>query len=221
MPWPPGYAREHGWLNPWPIKYLMPAVKWFPLYWPNQEWELIGPPPETWPREAPKPPDGAIIPWWKMPKSEWPIEAPWEEKVFGAWPASQITMAEDLSIPSVWPGPKRAPPFGFIKIQMPGPARINGVWNNPKGHQIPFSHMRIHMRPDLGPIHHMKMLTQVNAFGETQFFMIDKNWNRYDYDAKEYRKMMKQRKEERFLMMIAEEIARTNGKPKPPTDLFE
>lgn len=153
-------------------------------------------------------------------KDQWPIEAPWEPKWFGAWPASQVTMAEDLSIPSVWPGPKRAPPFGFIKIQMPGPSEINGVWNNPKGNQIPFSNMRIHMRPDFGPIHHMKMLTEVNALGETKFYMIDKNWEKYEYDSQEYRKILKQRKKEKIMQMLAEEIARSKGRPKPSRDLF-
>jgi hypothetical protein len=176
MAWPTPYSGAR--FNPWPIKYLMPAAKWFPIYWPPAEWEVVQFPP-SFPRKGPQPPDGAIIPWWKMPKDQWPIEAPWEGKVFGAWPASQVTMAEDLK-PSIWPGPQTTPPFGFIKIKMPGPPSviISGD-QTPKGNQIPFNHMRMHMRPDLGPIHHMKMLTQVNALGETKFYMIDKNWNKY------------------------------------------
>ena len=221
MPWPESSLADVR-LNPWPIKYLLAVAKWFPIYWPKGEWEIISSPPafdEFGNRVAPKPPDGAIIPWWKMPKSEWPIEAPWEGKVFGAWPASQITMAEDLSIPSVWPGPMRAPPFGFIKIKMPGVPNISGD-QNPKGRQIPFTNMRIHMRPDFGPIHHMKMLTQVNALGETKFYMIDDNWNKYEYEAQQYRAALKAKREERFMKMLAAEIAKTKGKPKPTKDLF-
>jgi len=214
MAWPKSYSG--GWLNPWPIKYLMPVAKWLPLYWPNEEWEVISFPPafdELGNRLAPKPPDGAIGPWWKMlPKSEWPIKAPWAPKWFGAWPASQITMSEDLR-PSIWPGGHRAPPFGFIKLKMPGEP-------NQKGNQIPFTNWRIHMRPDFGPIHHMKIVTQVNALGETRFYMIDNNWNKYEYEAQQYRAALKARRQERFREMIALEIYRTKGQPKPTKNLF-
>jgi hypothetical protein len=76
MAWKPEHLRgTEAWFNPWPIKYLMPAIKWFPLYWPNAEWEVVSFPP-SFPREANKPPDGAIGPWWKMlPKDQWPIAA--------------------------------------------------------------------------------------------------------------------------------------------------
>jgi hypothetical protein len=140
-------------------------------------------------------------------------------KIFGAWPASQVTMLEDLP-PSIWPGGHRAPPFGFVKIKMPGPPEISGD-QGPNGNQIPFTHMKVYMRPELGPIHHMKMLTQVNALGETQFFMIDHNWNKYEYEVKEYRKKLKERKMERFMVMLAEEIMKTKGVPNPNApDLF-
>jgi hypothetical protein len=213
--WPSDYRIDPTWLNPWPIKYLLPAVKWFPLYWPNAEWEVIQLPNLRLP---PKPPDGAIIPWWKMPKDQWPIEAPWEGKVFGAWPASQITMAENLK-PSIWPGPQTTPPFGFIKLVMPGPPEISGV-QTPKGNQIPLTHWRIHMRPEFGPIHHMKILTRINALGETKVYMIDKNWDQHEYIVEEYRAALKARKRERVMAMIAEEIAKTKGIPKPSKDLF-
>jgi hypothetical protein len=77
MAWKPEHLRgSEAWFNPWPIKYLMPAEKWAPLYWPNAEWEIVSWPP-SFPREANKPPDGAIGPWWKMlPKDQWPIAAP-------------------------------------------------------------------------------------------------------------------------------------------------
>src|ERR1700722_21012633 len=145
MAWPASYSNP-AYFNPWPIKYLLPVSKWFPIYWPNAEWEIV-------PFKGP--PNGAIIPWWKMPKNQWPVDAPWEEKVFGAWPARQVTMAEDLP-PSIWPGGHRAPPFGFIKIKMPGTPDVSGD-QTPKGNEIPFVNMRIHMRPDFGPIHHMKI----------------------------------------------------------------
>jgi hypothetical protein len=193
----------------------MPAVKWFPLYWPNAEWEVIQLPNL---RQRPTLPDGAIIPWWKMPKDQWPIEAPWAPKIFGAWPASKITMSEDLT-PGIWPGGDHAPPFGFIKIKMPGTPDVSG-YQGPKGNQIPFTNMKIHMRPELGPIHHMKIMTRINALGETKFYMIDKNWEQHEYDHKQYRAALKARKQERFMRMLAEEIIRTKAEPKPTPDLF-
>ena len=213
MSWPES-SRSTAWFNPWPVKYLIPAVKWFPLYWPNETWEVIGLNPNKWP----SPPDGAIGPWWKMLlKDEWPIAAPWAPKIFGAWPASKITMSEDLP-PSIWPGGHRAPPFGFIKIKMPGTPDISGD-QGPKGNQIPFVNMKIHMRPDLGPIHHMKVMTQRNALGETKFYLIDHNWSQYEYDYREYRKMMRARKRERVEAMLAEMIASGTKNERKP-DLF-
>jgi hypothetical protein len=127
-------------------------------------------------------------------------------------------MAEDLP-PSIWPGGHRTPPFGYIKIKMPGTPDISG-YQGPKGFQIPFNHMRIYMRPEIGPIHHMKVMTRINALGETKFYMIDKNWEQHEYLVKEYRAALKARKRERVMAMIAEEIVRTNGERKPTRDLF-
>jgi hypothetical protein len=163
-------------------------------------------------RLAPKPPDGATGPWWKiLPKDQWPIEAPWSSKVFGAWPASQITMSEDLP-PSIWPGGHRTPPFGFIKLKMPG-QRITS------DNEIPFPNWKIQMRPELGPIHHMRVMTRNTPMGQ-KFYLIDRNWDHAEYNYLEYRKALKQMKKEKFMRMFAEEIARTKGQPKPSIDLF-
>jgi hypothetical protein len=127
-------------------------------------------------------------------------------------------MAEDLP-PSIWAGGHSAAPFGFIKIKMPGTPDISGD-QTPKGNQIPFVNMRMHMRPDIGPIHHMKIMTRINALGETKFYMIDKNWEQYEYGYREYRAAMKTRKCERFMEMLAAEIVRTKGQPRPSVDPF-
>jgi hypothetical protein len=148
-----------------------------------------------------------------MPKSEWPIEAPWEGKVFGAWPGNKVLMSEDLP-PSIWPGGHRTPPFGWT-----GPPEISGD-QGPKGNSIPFTHMKMHMRPEIGPITHMKIMTRINAYGETKFYLIDKNWDQHEYDHKIYRKAMKEKREARVMAMLAAEIARTGGKPQPSRDLF-
>jgi hypothetical protein len=221
MAWPADYKIDPSWFNPWPIKYLLPAVKWFPLYWPHEEWEVISFPPafdSDGNRVAPKPPDGATGPWWKMlPKDQWPLEAPWASKWFGAWPASQVTMSEDLP-PSIWPGGHRAPPFGFIKVKMPGPPEISGD-QGPKGYQIPFNHMRIHMRPELGPIHHMRIMTRNTPMGQ-KFYLIDNNWDYAEYNYLEYRKALKAKRQEKFMAMLASEIERTHRERKPTKDLF-
>jgi hypothetical protein len=193
------------WFNPWPIKYLLPVEKWFPLYWPNETWEITAL-DELGNRVAPRPPDGTIGPWWKMlPKDQWPLEAPWEPKVFGAWPASKISMPEDL---------ENWPPFGFIKVETP--SDYSGIW---PAKQASYMNMKIHMRPDLGPIHHMRIMTRNTPMGQ-KFYMIDKNWDHAEYNYQEYREALKQRKMEKFLQMLAEEIIKTKGEPKPSKDLF-
>jgi hypothetical protein len=81
--------------------------------------------------------------------------------------------------------------------------------------------MKIYMRPELGSI--LKIMTQVNALGETKFYMIDKNWSKYEYEAQQYRETLKMRKQERFMRMMAEAIAdnaRNKDGPKPSKDLF-
>jgi hypothetical protein len=207
---------------PWGPQYLLPAEKWWPIYWPNAEWRVVQIPPEFdefGNRKAPTPPDGTLLQWWQMPKDQWPVDAPWDDKVFGAWPASKVTMSEDLP-PSIWPSGHRTPPFGFIKIKMPGTPAISGD-QNPKGYQIPFVNMRIHMRPQWGNYaNRMRMRSYTNAFGELKFYILDQNWEEAEYDAQQYRKAMKQMQQERFRIMLAEEIVRTRGIPKPSTDLF-
>jgi hypothetical protein len=207
MSWPNSYAADVR-FNPWPIKYVLPAVKWFPIYWPNQEWMVTPLSPafdEFGNRVAPRPPDGAILHWWHLPKDQWPIQAPWEPKVFGAWPASQISMRDDLV---------NHPPFGVIKLKMPGE-------RDRSENEIPLTHWKMHMRPDMYQvIHHMKIMTQRNALGETKFYLINENWERAEYDAKLYRAALKEYRNEKFRQMLAAEIAKTKGKPQPSKDLF-
>jgi hypothetical protein len=205
---------------PWSMPYLLPAAKWEPIYWPPQEWEIFSFPlfDDQGTKLWPKPPDGATIKWWQMPKESWPIEAPWEAKVFGAWPGNKVLMSEDLP-PSIWPGGHRTPPFGWIKLKMPGTPDVSS-YQGPKDNPIPFTHMKMHMRPEIGPITRMKIMTRINAFGETKFYMIDKNWDQYEYDHKIYRAAMKQRKLDRFMTTLVQEIVRTKGQPQPSKDLF-
>ena len=65
----------------------------------------------------------------------------------------------------------------------------------------------------------MKIMTRINALGETKFYLIDQNWDQYEYDYKEYRRMMKARKLEKLAMMIAA-IERGEMEKSPKKDLF-
>jgi hypothetical protein len=182
---------------PWPIKYLLPAVKWFPIYWPNAEWEIRD---LNSPTGVGQPPDGATVPWWKMPKAQWPIAAPWEPKVFGAWPASKVSMPEDL---------QNWPPFGVIKLLMPGQALT-------KEQQISFMHMKIHMRPE---ITHFSVISRNTPMGQ-KFYLIDKNWEQYECDYREYRRAMRTKRHQEYMELLAAKIAETKGHPQPTSDLF-
>jgi hypothetical protein len=168
-------------------------------------------------RLAPLPPPGQPVYWWLLPKETWPYseDMPWEEKILGAWPASQITMPEDLH--NIWPGKQRShPPFGFIKLKMPGTPDISGD-QGPKGYQIPFVNMKMHMRwisPD-----EMKVKTAITPLGPRYYFQA-KGWEQHESDYKEFRRAMRARRRARVQQMIAEEIVRTGGKPKPTKDLF-
>jgi hypothetical protein len=215
LPWKPeDLLASQPWFNPWPIKYLMSTFKWLPLYAPNESWETISFPPafdEFGNRQGPKPPDGEAVYWWKLPKETWPYrdEMPWEPKILGAWQASQITMADDLP-PSIWPGKPNVPPFGFIKLKMPGESDISG-------NQIAWIHMHIHARrisPD-----EMKVKTAITPLGPRYYLQSD-NWKQYEYTYQQFRRAISARRRERFIGMVAEEIVRTKGKPKPSKDLF-
>jgi hypothetical protein len=130
-------------------------------------------------------------------------------KSFGAWPASQVAMSDDLP-PSIWPGPKRVPPFGYIKIKMAGQP-------DTKGYQIPFVNMKMHMRylsPD-----EMKVKTAITPLG-LRYYLQSDNWTQYEYDYKEFKAAISAKRKERFMGMLSEEIIRTKGKPKPSVDLF-
>jgi hypothetical protein len=216
MPWPSDYRIDPTWLNPWPVKYLLPSFKWLPDYVSPDPWQVIGPPSTiTDPRSAPLPPPGLPVYWWLLPKETWPYrsEMPWEAKVSGAWPASQVTMAEE---PSIWPGKYTTPPWGFIKIRMPGTPDISGD-QSPKGNQIAFMNMKIHMRylsPD-----EMKVKTAITPLGPRYYFQ-NKNWTQYEYDYQEFRAVLKELRQKRLREMIAKEVARTKGEPRPTTDLF-
>jgi hypothetical protein len=210
--WPSEYARLNGWLNPWPGKVLTPVPKWLPLYAPLDDWERTTL-DSSGNRIAPLPPEGIPVYWWKLPREYWPYknEMPWEDKIFGAWPASQVLMPEDLP-PSIWPGGNRAPKFGFIKLKMDG--ELDGVYS---GHQIAFMDMHIHMRwisPD-----EMKVKTAITPMGPRYYFQAP-GWEQHITDYKEFQIALRARRRGRIQQMLAREIARSGGRPKPSRDLF-
>jgi hypothetical protein len=219
------WSKDHlkdstAWFNPWPMKYLTPVTNWLPIKIGPDFWETISSPPsfdEFGHRQRPKPPEGLPVYWWKLPRATWPYreEMPWEDKILGCWPASQVLMPEDLR-PSIWPGKYTTPPFGFIKLKMPGPPEVSGE-QAPKGNQILFNRMKIHMRwisPD-----EMKVKTLITPLGPKYYFE-SQAWGQHEYDYKEFRRAMRERRQARAVEMLAREIARTGGVPQPSKDLF-
>jgi hypothetical protein len=202
LSWDPEHLRASpAWFNPWPVKYLLPAIKWFPLYWPNGEWEVRSFPP-SWPMEAPQIPDGLAIPWWKAPKDTWPYQTPFEPKIFGAWPASQISTPGDV---------RNHPPFGYIKLKMPGQIVTSG-------NAIPFTNMKMYMRHLSST--QMKVMTIVTPFGP-KFYLKSEDWDKYEKEYREHRAARKAKREARYRELLAAEIADVaKGKVKPMTDLF-
>ena len=96
--WKPEHLRaSEPYFSPWPFEYFQTRPKWLPLYWPNQEWQVISSPPafdELGNRMAPRPPEGAVVPWWLVDKEDWPIQEPWEPmepEVLCAWQASKLS----------------------------------------------------------------------------------------------------------------------------------
>jgi hypothetical protein len=80
-------------------------------------------------------------------------------------------MSEDLT-PGIWPKGHHTPPFGFVKILVPGTPDISGD-QNPKGHQIPFVNMRINMRPHWAShFNHLKILSRDTPMGQ-KFYLMD------------------------------------------------
>ena len=137
--------------------YYFKPYKWYPNYWPNEDWEVVdlsrlpGPPPDT------------IIPWWKAPKDQWPWPAPWEPKVFGAFPASKVTMPENLV---------GIPPFGYVKVNTPS--------RRPQPHSM--SSIKIHMKPWMIPTQHWRLRTKVTPSGPEFYWIGD------DIDSELYAK---------------------------------
>ena len=172
-----------------PPYYLTAGNKWLPIYHSPEAWQVRGP---TYPMEAPKPPPGKSVYWWLQPKSTWPYrdEMPWEKKSFGAWPSSKITMSDDLL--SIWPGPAPHPPWGYIKLKMPGERDLSV-------NEIPLTRWRIHMRylsPD-----EMKVMTTVTPFGP-RYFLQSQNWEFKENEYKEYRKALKAKKVDEFMAQL-------------------
>jgi hypothetical protein len=197
MAWPSEYIRDDPpWLNPWPNKMLLPVWKWWPIYWPNETWEIVG----LYPNREPVIPNGVLVPWWKQARDMWPPStvlpgafryAPFEEKVFGAWPASQISMPEDF---------QNYPPFGYIKCLMPGQQLT-------KEQQISFMHLKAHMR--YWTLDQMRMMTINTKFG-TRFYIISKNWGDYNPNDDEPKNNVE------FYKFIGEKPKLPSGNP----DLF-
>ena len=56
------------------IRIQLLAGQTMRVSWPNEFWEVVGPGGAR----APVIPDDVPVPWWKLPKQQWPILTPWE-----------------------------------------------------------------------------------------------------------------------------------------------
>jgi hypothetical protein len=149
------------------------------------------------------PPPGLPVYWWKLPREYWPYkdEMPWEPKIPGAWPPSQITTVDDVS---------SVPSFGYIKLKVPGEPDTSG-------NQIAFVNMKMHMR-HLSP-DEMKVKTAITPLGP-RYYLESAGWSQYEFEYKTFQDALKMRRKERFMEMLASEIVKTRGKPKLSRDLF-
>jgi hypothetical protein len=115
--------------------------KWLPDYYPNDPWEVVG---------SSGPPEGAVVPWWKQPRDQWPYLAPWEPKVFGAFPAMWFKMREDIGAPVTGDDPKPWPsPNIWPTVTFPKPAGLTHVNTRPdQSGTKSVSTIKVHMLPD-------------------------------------------------------------------------
>jgi hypothetical protein len=80
--------------------------------------------------------------------------------------------------------------------------------------------MKIHMRQQfMSHYNHMKFISRNTPMG-IRSYLLDANWQQHDYEAQQYRAAMKARRQEKFMEMLAAEIAKNKGKPQPSKDLF-
>jgi hypothetical protein len=218
---------------PWAIPYLLPSEKWLPIHWPPEDWQVRD---GTVPMEAPVPPPGRYIHWWLLPKDQWPFSTPWEEKQLGAWSSFHVQTDRDLV---------NHPPFGYINLKMLGQQITSGnaiTWHHMNAHMgFPY--------PSPFRFHH-KFVMALNTPMGAKFYVINKNWvkfrpdidepkidqqefyqhigNRRDMtqwlakqeDAKKRRAIERAKARERYKAMLAAEIEKTGGVPKPSVDLF-
>jgi hypothetical protein len=118
--------------------------KWPPAYTPPMPWQTVG---------SSGPAEGEIIPWWLEDKSKWPYIAPWEPKIFGAFPPFWFKMREDIGAPVTdppgpWPSPEIWPTVTFPKPS--GLMHVNTRPDRPGpglGPKVPIGTMKVHMQP--------------------------------------------------------------------------
>ena len=73
------------------------------------------------------------------------------------------------------------------------------------------------MRPYLGPIQHMRIMTRNTPMGQ-KFYFVHENWENAEYNYQEYRAALRARKRAQIEKVLADMI--TNGKKSEQKDLF-
>jgi hypothetical protein len=124
----------------WDAPTTLYFYKWLPLYYPNDPWEVVG---------SSGPAEGAVVPWWKQPKDQWPYLAPWEPKIFGAFSPFWFKMRENIGAPVTGTDPKPWPsPNIWPTVTFPNPAGLTHVNTRPDQNGTKsVSTIKVHMRP--------------------------------------------------------------------------
>jgi hypothetical protein len=204
---------------PWATSYWLPAEKWLPPYWPPYSWQIRD---SSYPMQLAPIPEGFVAPWWLYPKDQWPYEdIPWGDKVFGAFSARKVMMAEDL---------KNHPPFGYVKFNTPTQPSLNAL-----------TPIKAHMRPpvwlDISPhpsvwaegklISAMREMSRkrplkliTNEGSITIRSIRHPNWSQYKNVLSERSAAIKAKREAEHRELLAEEMVKTKGQPQPSKDLF-
>jgi hypothetical protein len=227
-----------------------PTEEWLPSKWPPYDreptpWQLKGsapPPPDAiipwWlDRNNPSLPSD---------KSTWPYQpVPWGYKVFGSFSPRNIKMREDIGAPVDDGPPKPWPPSNiWPTVAFPKPAglaqvntRPDGIWGKTPSVNV----MNVRMLPDVlldvsphpnvwaqgkleAALREMTRKRPIRIQTEegsiTIKSMRHSNWRQHAKAQNELREALKARREERYREMLAAEIVRTRGEPRPHADLF-
>ena len=226
-----------------PLGY--PAEPWLPIRAPNYWFDTRQPPYQPFVRQPI--PEGETVGWWRQPdKSTWPYQpVPWGYKASGVFPPRKVKMRENIGAPvndgpskpwpspDIWPTVKYPQPAGLahVNTRPDGWRGVNKSVHTIKVRMLPDVWLEVTPHPSvwaeakleeaLRQMTRKRPLKLQTEDGSITIKAIrHPNWSQAAKARKEYHAAMKARREERNMEMLAQEIVRTKGQPKPHVDLF-